>query len=815
MHFKCLLFTTLLFLIISVSGAEKTTEKRIKLDKPTVKIVADETPLMLRIPPPASYTNKSGSVSNGAKITVTYDGFTNLAKASFQKAVDIWASLIQSPVEIKIEAHWRNLGAGTLGSCGPTNYYLGYDGMPEENTYYPISLAEKLAGKDLNDSTDFEMIANFNNSAAWYYGTDGNTPSDKYDLLTVVLHEICHGLGFIGSLSVDNGRGSWGWGTDSPFIFDHHIVDSDKVPLINTSVYPNNSTKLKTALTSGLVYFEGPLLLDAFGKSVLMYAPANWDEGSSIYHVSTVYASSNNGLMNQSLNRGKSVHDPGVIAMGILGEIGWKQIRFQHEPLINTEKIENVTISTNIITDFDTPILNPKLYYSKDSSDYVEVNLSKNSTDTTLYTATIPITSSVYVSYYMTSNDKYGRDFKMPVNAPEISYSFYVGTDTISPNIKHYPINYLLPGQDTILFNAQVTDGFGVDSVWLEYWINDGEKEQVGMPNTKDTQYKILLDISQFNVAVGDSIHYRIAAADKSIAGNIGYSPREGTEKMVVEAIPDFVESLENDFEKVKNDFILQDFEITQPEGFSSRGLHTLHPYPFAGEESYMDFIAQIRYPIKVAEQNHYISFDEIVLIEPGEAGTVWGDEEFWDYVIVEASKNSGNTWMPLEPGWDCRLYESWEKMYNQSIAGQFSQAVGNQSMYRNHLINLLVPDQISVGDEILIRFRMNSDPFANGWGWAIDNLKIQTSNVGSKLTKVSNTMKVYPNPISEGYLTIESNSEAAEEVTLLNLQGAVVYRKTLAKSEKRIKLPEELKGFYMLMVKTENRTEQFKVMVK
>jgi hypothetical protein len=29
----------------------------------------------------------------------------------------------------------------------------------------------------------------------------------------------------------------------------------------------------------------------------------------------------------------------------------------------------------------------------------------------------------------------------------------------------------------------------------------------------------------------------------------------------------------------------------------------------------------------------------KLVLVEPGDAGTVYGDEEFWDYVIVEASK--------------------------------------------------------------------------------------------------------------------------------------------------------------------------------
>ena len=38
-------------------------------------------------------------------------------------------------------------------------------------------------------------------------GTDGNTPLGKIDFVTVVLHEIGHGLGFTGSMDVDTAPG--------------------------------------------------------------------------------------------------------------------------------------------------------------------------------------------------------------------------------------------------------------------------------------------------------------------------------------------------------------------------------------------------------------------------------------------------------------------------------------------------------------------------------------------------------------------------------------------------------------------------------
>jgi hypothetical protein len=54
--------------------------------------------------------------------------------------------------------------------------------------------------------------------------------------------------------------------------------------------------------------------------------------------------------------------------------------------------------------------------------------------------------------------------------------------------------------------------------------------------------------------------------------------------------------------------------------------------------------------------------------------------------------------------------------------------------------------DNISAGDTLLLRFRLFSDPFANGWGWVIEDLKINSliDNIESKFT---DQLAVYPNP--------------------------------------------------------------------
>ncbi len=63
-----------------------------------------------------------------------------------------------------------------------------------------------------------------------------------------------------------------------------------------------------------------------------------------------------------------------------------------------------------------------------------------------------------------------------------------------------------------------------------------------------------------------------------------------------------------------------------------------------------------LRHPFKFNESGMLISFKEIVLVEPGETGSVFGSDDFYDYVIVEGSKNFGKTWFSLIDGYDSRI---------------------------------------------------------------------------------------------------------------------------------------------------------------
>ena len=119
----------------------------------------------------------------------------------------------------------------------------------------------------------------------------------------------------------------------------------------------------------------------------------------------------------------------------------------------------------------------------------------------------------------------------------------------------------------------------------------------------------------------------------------------------------------------VGDEFYLDRFRIGIQGGFDGRQLHTEHPYESGVSAGYTDGYsvhAMLNIPIIVTDFTPSIRFNEIVIVEPGEAGSSFGDFNYWDYVIVEASKD-GQNWKALidgydsdaDPAWSCLLYTS------------------------------------------------------------------------------------------------------------------------------------------------------------
>jgi hypothetical protein len=251
--------------------------------------------------------------------------FPEEAKTAFNAAANIWANIIQSSVPITIRACWADFGStsGILGYSGGGPIDRDFSGAPLPNTWYVGSLANSLAGSDL-DPGDFDMNITYNRYFSWYYGTDGNTPPSKHDFMTVVLHEITHGLNFAGSMDYSGGWGGWGIG-GYPIIYDVFMRDGAGNQLINTGIYGNPSIALGTALTSNNIWFHGSNAMTANGSQrVKMFAPTTWLEGSSYSHLDyNTFNDTPNQLMVYAISAGESIHDPGLVTIGILKDLGW------------------------------------------------------------------------------------------------------------------------------------------------------------------------------------------------------------------------------------------------------------------------------------------------------------------------------------------------------------------------------------------------------------------------------------------------------------------------------------------------------------
>jgi hypothetical protein len=255
---------------------------------------------------------------------VHYDAGFNAnpaAKTAFQAAVDQWSNVISTPVPIHVDASFTALPSGVLGSAGPKSLYANFAGAPQTNTYYPVALANARHGSDLNPALS-DIGATFSSTYAnFYFGTDGHPPAGKIDFESVVLHELGHGLGFLGSMNVSGGVGSCGC-SGKPFVYDRSVTSNGTA----ITSYADGSATLAGALQGKDLRFTGAAATASNGGvAPRLYAPATWQGGSSYSHLdeATYPAGNANSLMTPAIGPNEVIHSPGPLTLGIFQDSGW------------------------------------------------------------------------------------------------------------------------------------------------------------------------------------------------------------------------------------------------------------------------------------------------------------------------------------------------------------------------------------------------------------------------------------------------------------------------------------------------------------
>jgi Secretion system C-terminal sorting domain len=749
------------------------------------------------LPPPEQYDAivKNGRTKSSSNFNVNYIGFTDEARAAFQKAVDIWEAIIVSPITINVTAQWVTLGDGVLGSATAGTFHANFNGAQQLNVFYPAALAEKMANKELNDSTDPDIFASFNSAnTSWSFSLDQNEAiPGKYSLVTVVLHELGHGLGFLDSYSVTGTNGIVGLqGTGVPVPYDLQLENATNTNLFIGFTSP--SSALRSQLISNNLFYRSPnVLVQNGGATAKIYAPTTFDPGSSIAHWNeSTFNGTANALMTPQVATNERIFDPGAITKALLADMGWEFVYIDHAQLTD---LEDTTGPYEIVATFSgdkLPIASPKTIYNSGAGE-IELDMVPTGI-TNQYKATIPSTGSASTyAYYIKVNDATSRSFTEPGKITRVTtgtqqqlFVFATGPDTKAPKIVHQPKDFLIDAEQQLEITATISDNAKVQTAKLEYFLNNVAQPTLDLvlqSPEEDSIYSTLINIA--SLTDGQKLKYRIVVTDNAANTNQATSPaRDFYEINTVGLLP-LQDSYLNDYSVATDDFFAAGFTAQTPSGFTNAAIHSEHPYitgdGFPNNERNLTY--QLKVPVEIKATESLLKFDEIVLVEPGAANSVFGDSDFFDYVIVEGSKDGGLTWTALGPGYDARDRSAWLTRYNSNIDTNpanngNSLAIGDPSLYFTRTYNIL--DKFTAGDQVVFRFRLFIDQLSTGWGWAIDNVKIQIDDTpptiahnhidwlkaGSDFPTVSVVVSDGSNLLEDVVLTLKKNGNELSTLT-------------------------------------------------
>jgi hypothetical protein len=129
-----------------------------------------------------------------------------------------WQTLLDTNVDVLINVSMVPISgctetSGVLAQASPLAWEHNFANAPKANVWYPVALANKLAGADLEPALS-DLFVQFNLSlddancfgtAGWYLGLDANHGEDV-DMFVVALHELAHGFGISGAATAPTFR---------------------------------------------------------------------------------------------------------------------------------------------------------------------------------------------------------------------------------------------------------------------------------------------------------------------------------------------------------------------------------------------------------------------------------------------------------------------------------------------------------------------------------------------------------------------------------------------------------------------------------
>ena len=263
----------------------------------------------------------SANIEKKSNFIVNYNTVPTVARAAVQAAIDVWSENFASTVPVTVNVSWgRASSYGILAAASAKSNFANFPNAPDKTLYYAAALANALARNDL-DPNNPELEITISSDAPWYYGVDGKCPPKSFDLVSVILHEMGHGLGFISGSYYDEYSG---YGrVDLPTPFDAYAQLPDGRRLADM---PSPSIETGKALTSPL-YWSGENGIKANnGIKPPLFTPSIYEPGSSVSHLDerTFSQVGANSVMTPNLDSGEVFHLPGSLLLAMFDDMRLK-----------------------------------------------------------------------------------------------------------------------------------------------------------------------------------------------------------------------------------------------------------------------------------------------------------------------------------------------------------------------------------------------------------------------------------------------------------------------------------------------------------
>ncbi len=207
-----------------------------------------------------------------------------------------------------------------------------------------------------------------------------------------------------------------------------------------------------------------------------------------------------------------------------------QQTQFVFTPLSNSETSKDFEVITTVQPADKIDSINSfKLYYNVNNGSYRVCNFIPTGVSNE-YSATISSPGSgVTVDYYFVLDNNHGKCVSCPDNAPDTTFSFYVGPDSGKPTVTMNDSTTVLTIRSfPYLVVAEISDKSGIDSAYVEYKFDDGILRNTRLNKSDEDSYRGYIALDSSGVSRFTELNFKVVAVDSSAWRNVGTYPAEG-----------------------------------------------------------------------------------------------------------------------------------------------------------------------------------------------------------------------------------------------------------------------------------------------